>query len=122
MIYIGSLLNVCDNSGVKKVKCIKILKKSAKNFGKIGSVLIVVVKSVKVLNKIKKKDIYKAVIVRTKKNILSKDGSYITFSENSVILLNNKMTPIGSRVFGPISKELRKKDNIKLISLASKIL
>lgn len=121
MIYIGSILNVSDNSGVKKVKCIKVLKCSTKKWGKIGSFLIVVIKSVKILNKMKKKDISKAILVRTKKNIKSFDGSYISFNNNAVLLLNNKLIPIGTRVFGPISKELRTKKNSKLISLASKI-
>lgn len=122
MIYIGSVLNVCDNSGVKKVKCIKILRRSTRKWGRVGDIFIVVIKSVKIINKIKKKDIYKGILVRSKKKIIRKDGSCISFSDNSIVLLNNKLVPIGSRIFGPVSKELRKKKNSKLISLSPSIL
>jgi len=122
MIYIGSVLNVCDNSGVKKVKCIKVLRRSPKKWGRVGDIFIVVIKNLKVFNKIKKKEIYKGILVRSKKKVLRKDGSCICFSENSIILLNNKLVPIGSRIFGPVSRELRSKKNSKLIALSSDIL
>lgn len=122
MIYIGSILTVCDNSGAKKVKCIKVLRKSTRKWGRVGDIVIVVIKSVKFVNKIKKKDIYKAILVRNKKKILRSDGSCISFSDNAVVLLNSKLTPIGSRIFGPISRELRIKRNAKLVSLSSNIL
>ena len=109
MIYIGSILNVCDNSGVKKVKCIKILRKSARKSGKVGDILIVVIKSIKKLKKIKKKDIYKALLVRSKKKIVRSDGTCIFFGDNAVVLLNNKLVPIGTRIFGPVARELRLK-------------
>lgn len=122
MIFTGSLLSVCDNSGVKWVQCIKILGGKPRTFGKPGDIIVVSIKTAKSLSKIKKKDIYKAIIVRVKKKICRDDGSSISFSKNSVVLLNAKGSPIGSRVFGPVAKELRIKKNIKLISLCTKML
>lgn len=122
MIFSGTILNVCDNSGVKWVQCIKILGKRPKAFGKPGDIIVVSIKKTKSLSKIKKKDIYKAIIVRVKKKICREDGSSISFSKNSVVLLNAKGGPIGSRVFGPVARELRVKKNMKLISLCTKML
>lgn len=122
MIFSGTILNVCDNSGVKWVQCIKVLGKRPKAFGKAGDIIVVSIKKVKSLSKIKKKDIYKAIIVRVKKKVCREDGSSISFSKNSVVLLNAKGGPIGSRVFGPVSRELRIKKNIKLVSLCTKML
>ena len=122
MIFNGTILNVCDNSGVKWVQCIKVLGGKPKTFGRPGDIIVVSIKTAKSLSKIKKKDIYKAIIVRVKKKICRPDGSSISFSQNSVVLLNVKGTPIGSRVFGPVAKELRIKKNIKLISLCTKML
>lgn len=122
MIFSGTILNVCDNSGVKWVQCIKILGKRPKAFGKPGDIIVVSIKKTKSLSKIKKKDIYKAIIVRVKKKICREDGSSISFSKNSVVLLNAKGGPIGSRVFGPVARELRIKKNMKLISLCTKML
>lgn len=122
MIFTGTILNVCDNSGVKWVQCLKILGKRPKAFGKAGDIIVVSIKKTKSLSKIKKKDIYKAIIVRIKKKILREDGSSISFSKNSVVLLNAKGSPIGNRVFGPVAKELRTKKNAKLVSLCTKML
>lgn len=122
MIYSGSILNVCDNSGVKWVQCIKVLGVNSKNFGKVGDIVVVSIKKVKFASKIKKKEIYKAIIVRMKKKKVREDGSSVSFSKNSVVLLNSKGVPLGTRIFGPVAKELRIKKNIKLISLCSKIL
>lgn len=122
MIFSGTILNVCDNSGVKWVQCIKILGKRPKAFGKPGDIIVVSIKKTKSLSKIKKKDIYKAIIVRIKKKICREDGSSISFSKNSVVLLNAKGGPIGSRVFGPVARELRIKKNMKLVSLCTKML
>ena len=122
MIFNGTILNVCDNSGVKWVQCIKILGKKPKAFGIPGDIIVVSIKRVKSLSKIKKKDIYKAIIVRVKKKIYREDGSTISFSKNSVVLLNVKGAPIGTRIFGPVAKELRIKKNIKLISLCTKMI
>ena len=122
MIYTGSILQVCDNSGVKLVKCLKILGRKPKSAGNIGDIIVVNVQKIKIFSKIKKKEIYKAVIVRLKKKIKRIDGSYINFTKNSVVLLNNKGFPIGTRIFGPVSKELRIKKHLKLVSLCSKML
>jgi len=122
MIFSGTILNVCDNSGVKWVQCIKILGKRPKAFGKPGDIIVVSIKKTKSLSKIKKKDIYKAIIVRVKKKICREDGSSISFSKNSVVLLNAKGSPIGSRIFGPVARELRVKKNMKLVSLCTKML
>ena len=122
MIFAGTILSVCDNSGVKWVQCLKVLGKRPKAFGKPGDIIVVSIKKVKSLSKIKKKDIYKAIIVRVKKKILREDGSSINFSKNSVVLLNVKGSPIGNRVFGPVAKELRTKKNAKLVSLCTKMI
>lgn len=122
MIFSSSVLNVCDNTGVKWVSCIKVLGGNPRIFGGPGDILVVSIKSTKSLSKIKKKDIFKAIIVRVKKKICREDGSSISFSKNSVVLLNVKGFPIGSRIFGPVAKELRTKKNIKLISLCTKML
>lgn len=121
MIFAGSILQVCDNSGVKFVKCLKVLHNKPKNPGKIGDLIIVNIQSIKTFSKIKRKEIYKAIIVRLKWRLKRKDGSYIKFTKNSVVLLNNKNLPIGTRIFGPLCKELRIKKNLKLISLCSKL-
>jgi large subunit ribosomal protein L14 len=122
MIFTGSLLHVCDNSGVKLVKCLKVLGRKPKSYGKIGDIIVVNIQRIKIFSKIKKKEIYKAVIVRLKKKIRRIDGSYINFNKNSIILLNNKGLPVGTRVFGPVSKELRTKKHLKLVSLCSKMI
>lgn len=122
MIFAGSILQVCDNSGVKFVKCLRILNNYPRNPGKIGNIVIVTIKSIKAFSKIKKKEIYKGIIVRLKFRIKRLDGSFIKFNKNSIVLLNNKLLPIGTRIFGPISREVRVKKNLKLISLCSKII
>lgn len=122
MIFSGSLLSVCDNSGVKLVKCLKVLGRKPRSFGKIGDILVVNIQRIKIFSKIKRKEIFKAIIVRLKKKVQRLDGSYINFSKNSIILLSNKGIPIGTRIFGPVSKELRIKKNSKLVSLCSKMI
>jgi large subunit ribosomal protein L14 len=122
MIYTGSLLHVCDNSGVKMVKCLKVLGRKPKNYGKIGDILVVNIQRIKINSKIKKKEIYKGIIVRLRKQIKRIDGSCISFGKNSIVLLNNKGFPIGNRIIGPVSKELRIKKNLKLVSLCTKML
>jgi len=122
VIFTGTYLSVCDNSGVKWVQCLKVLKQRPKNFGKIGDFIVTSLKSVKSLSKLKKKEIYKGIIVRTKKKIIRKDGSNINFSKNSILLLSAKNMPIGTRTFGAVGKELRIKENAKLISLCPKML
>ena len=122
MIFNGTILNVCDNSGVKWVQCIKVLGGKPRTFGKPGDIIVVSIKKTKSLSKIKKKDVYKAIIVRVKKKICREDGYSISFSKNSVVLLNAKGSPIGSRIFGPVDRELRTRKNLKLTSLCTKML
>jgi len=122
MIYTGTLLHVCDNSGVKLVKCLKILGRRPRSCGKIGDTIVVTIKRIKINSKIKKKEIYKGIIVRLKKKIQRKDGSFINFGKNSIVLLNSKSIPLGNRIFGPVNKELRLKKNLKLVSLCTKML
>jgi len=122
MVFNGTILSVCDNSGVKWVQCLKILGAKPKSYGVPGDIIVVTIKSAKSLSKIKKKDIYKAIIVRVKKKILRNDGSSINFSKNSVVLLNAKGVPVVNRVFGHVAKELRIKKNLKLVSLCTKML
>jgi len=122
MIYAGSKLQVSDNSGVKLVKCLKVLGRRPRSYGKVGDIIVVNIQRIKTFSKIKKKDIYKAVIIRLKKKKMRIDGSLINFGKNSVVLLNNKGFPLATRVFGPVSKELRVKKFLKLASLCPKML
>lgn len=122
MIFIGGNLQVCDNSGVKSVKCLKIYGRQPQKFGKVGDLVLVVIKRIKKFSNIKKKDIYKGIIVRIKKKARRDDGSFISFSRNSIVLLNKRGAPIGTRIFGPVSKELRITRNAKLVTLCPKML
>ncbi len=122
MIQEQTWLNVADNSGAKKVMCIRILGGSGKRYGTVGDVIVVSVKSAIPNAPIKKGEVSKAVIVRTKKEIRRKDGSYIRFDENAAVLLDNQLEPRGTRIFGPVARELRDKDFMKIISLAPEVL
>lgn len=122
MIFIGGLLQVCDNSGVKLVKCLKIYGRNPRSYGISGDMVLVVIKRIKKFSKIKRRKMYKGIIVRVKKKIKRVDGSFISFNRNSIVLLNNKGNPVGTRVFGPVSKELRVKKNAKLVTLCPKML
>ena len=122
MIQMQSKLLVADNSGAKKVMCIKVLGGSKKKFANIGDLIKVSVKDVIPNGKVKKGEVLDAVIVRTKKGISRNDGSYIKFDNNAVVLLNNKGLPIGTRIFGPLTRELRNDKYMKLISLALEVL
>jgi len=122
MIQMQSKLFVADNSGAKKVMCIKVLGGSRKRFAKIGDLIKVSVKVVIPNGKVKKGEVLDAVIVRTRQGVNRQDGSFIKFDSNAVVLLNNKGQPIGTRVFGPITRELRSDKYMKLISLALEVL
>lgn len=122
MIKVGTVLKACDNSGAIRIKCIKILKKRNLGSGQIGDILLVVVKKVKKTSKIKEKTIQKCMLVRYKQAILDKNGNYIKFYDNAAVLLNNKLQPIGTRIFGPVSQLIKKTKNIKLITLCPRIL
>lgn len=108
MIFIESLLNIKDNSGPTKSKCIKILNKSKKKAGSIGDLIIVSIQKIKTTKKFFKGDISKAFIIRTKKNFLRSDGSFIKFDDNTVVLVDNKYNPFASRIKGPIIQEFKK--------------
>ncbi len=122
MIQIQTTLDVADNSGAKKVGCIKVLGGSKRRYASIGDIVVVSVKDAIPHAKVKKGEIYKAVIVRTKKEIGRPDGSHIRFDNNSAVLLNKSMEPIGTRIFGPVARELRAKNFMKIVSLAPEVL
>ena len=121
MIQQESKLDVADNSGAKKVLCIRVLGGSKRRYASIGDLIVVSVKEA-TPGGIKKGTISKAVVVRTKKEIRRKDGSYIRFDDNAVVLLNEAEEPRGSRIFGPVARELRDKDFMRIISLAPEVL
>jgi large subunit ribosomal protein L14 len=122
MVQENTRLNVADNSGAKKVMCIRVLGGSGKKYGTIGDVIVVSVKSAIPNAPVKKGDVSKAVIVRTKKEIRRKDGTYIRFDENAAVLLDNQGEPRGTRIFGPVARELRDKEFMKIVSLAPEVL
>lgn len=122
MIQMTSVLDVADNSGAKKVFCIKVLGGSKRKYASIGDVIIVSVKEAIPNAKVKKGDVARAVIVRTKKEISRADGSYIRFDTNSAVLINKENEPVGTRIFGPVARELRAKKFMKIISLAPEVL
>ena len=122
MIQQESRLNVADNSGAKEVLCIKVLGNSGQDFAKIGDTIVVTVKDAIPAGGIKKGTVSKAVIVRTKNKLRRKDGSYIRFDDNAVVLLNNSEEPRGTRIFGPVARELREAGFMKIVSLAPEVL
>ena len=121
MIYPQTMLEVADNTGAKKIMCIRILG-SNKKYAKIGDSIIAVVKEALPNMVIKKSDIIRAIIVRTKKTIRRNDGMYIRFDDNAAVIVNNENNPRGTRVFGPVSREIREKNLLKIVSLASEVL
>lgn len=122
MIQMQSLLNAADNSGARRVMCIKVLGGSHRRYANIGDIIKVAVKEALPNSKVKKGDVYFAVVVRTKKGLRRKDGSAIRFDTNAVVLLNTQKQPIGTRIFGPIARELRDSKFMKIISLAPEVL
>ena len=122
MIQMQTKLEVADNSGAKLVKCVKVLGGSKRMTASLGDVIVVAVQQVLPGNKMKKSDVKKAVIVRTKYPIRREDGSYIRFDKNSVVILGNSNDPVGTRIFGPVARELRNKNFTKICSLAPEVL
>ena len=122
MIQMQTILDVADNSGAKKVQCIKVLGGSKRRYAGIGDVIKVSVKEAMPRGKVKKGDVYNAVVVRTAKGVRRPDGSVIRFDVNSAVLLNNKLEPIGTRIFGPVTRELRGDKFMKIVSLAPEVL
>ncbi|XBC42049.1 MAG: 50S ribosomal protein L14 [Buchnera aphidicola (Kaburagia rhusicola rhusicola)] len=122
MIQEQSILDVADNSGARFVLCIKVLGGSRRRYANIGDVIKVAIKEAIPRGKVKKGEIYKAVVVRTKKGIKRIDGSIIRFDTNSCVILNNNDQPLGTRIFGPVTRELRNEQFMKIISLAPEVL
>ncbi len=122
MIQPRSILEVADNSGAKKVQCIKVYGGFHKKYARLGDIIMVSVKEALPDSNIKKGDKAKAVVVRTKKEFRRPDGSYIRFDQNAVVLINAQKEPIGTRIFGPVARELRWKEFMKIISLAPEVL
>ncbi|MCE2390813.1 MAG: 50S ribosomal protein L14 [Proteobacteria bacterium] len=122
MIQTESILNVADNSGARKVQCIKVLGGSRRRYATIGDIIKVSVKEALPNSRVKKKQLHNAVIVRTCKAVGRSDGSYIRFDDNSVVLLDPNREPIGTRIFGPVARELRSKRFMKIVSLAPEVL
>jgi large subunit ribosomal protein L14 len=122
MVQMQTILDVADNSGAKKVMCIKVLGGSKRKYASVGDVIVVSIREAIPNAKVKKGDVAKAVIVRTKKEIPRPDGSYIRFDGNSAVLINKDNEPIGTRIFGPVARELRARKFAKIISLAPEVL
>ncbi len=122
MIQAETRLTVADNSGARVLYCIKVLGGSKRRYAGIGDIIVVSVKEAIPNAKVKKGDVLKAVVVRTKKEIRRPDGSYIRFDDNSAVLINNQREPMGTRIFGPVARELRAKRFMKIVSLAPEVL
>ena len=130
MIQVETMLDVADNSGVKKVQCIKILGGTRRRYASVGDIIVVAVKDSQPSygikdstgKKVHTKAVLRAVVVRTKKSVRRKDGSYIKFDDNAVAIIDLKGEPKGSRIFGPVARELREKNFIKIVSLAPEVL
>lgn len=122
MIQQESRLNVADNSGAKEVLCIRVLGGTKRRYASVGDTIVVSVKSALTSSSLKKGTVSKAVIVRTKKAVRRKDGSYIRFEDNAAVLLNPNNEPRGTRIFGPVARELREKQFMKIVSLAPEVL
>lgn len=122
MIQVQSRMNVADNSGAKEVMCIKVLGGSKRRYASVGDIVVVSVKDALPNSKVKKGDVAKAVIVRTIHKLKRADGSYIRFDENSAVLVNANKEPVGTRIFGPVARELRAKSFVKIVSLAPEVI
>lgn len=122
MIQVQSILDVADNSGAKKVQCIRVIGGSLRRYARIGDRIVVSVKETLPESNVKKGTVAKAVVVRTKKELRRPDGSYIRFDQNAVVLINAEGDPIGTRIFGPVARELRWKEFMKIVSLAPEVL
>ncbi|HEX3345368.1 MAG TPA: 50S ribosomal protein L14 [Polyangiaceae bacterium] len=122
MIQMRTILEVADNSGAKRVQCLKVLGGSRRRYAAVGDVIVVSVKEALPGAKVKKGEVAQAVVVRTRHQMSRADGSYIRFDENSAVLINKEREPIGTRIFGPVARELRAKKFMKIISLAPEVL
>jgi large subunit ribosomal protein L14 len=122
MIQVQTKMTVADNSGAKKVSCIRVLGGTRRRYARVGDIIVVAVKEALPHSKVKKGDVMRAVVVRTVKETRRPDGSYIRFDDNSAVLINPQGDPIGTRIFGPVARELRAKRFMKIISLAPEVL
>jgi len=122
MIQQQTILNVADNTGAKKIMCIRVLGGSRRRFGRIGDVIVASVKEAIPNGTVKKGQVVKAVVVRTHKEIRREDGSYIRFDDNAAVVIDNNNNPRGTRIFGPVARELRAKDFMKIVSLAPEVI
>ena len=122
MIQTETVLNIADNSGARKVLCIKVLGGSKKRYARIGDIVTVSIRAAIPNSKVEKGKIFQAVIVRTKKELRRNDGSYIRFDDNAAVLINKDNQPIGTRIFGPVARELRNKGFMKIVSLAPEVI
>lgn len=122
MIQMQTNLDVADNSGAKRVMCIKVLGGSKRKYATVGDIIVVSVKEAIPRGRVKKGDVMKAVVVRVSKDIARPDGSVIRFDRNAAVLINNQKEPIGTRIFGPVPRELRAKNHMKIVSLAPEVL
>ena len=122
MIQMQTNLDVADNSGARRVQCIKVLGGSKRKYASVGDIIVVSVKEAIPRGRVKKGDVMRAVVVRTAKDIRRPDGSAIRFDRNAAVLVNAQMEPIGTRIFGPVTRELRSKNHMKIVSLAPEVL
>ena len=122
MIQTQTLLEIADNSGARKVMCIKVLGGSRRRYARVGDIIKVAIKEAIPTGRVKKGQVAEAVVVRTKKDIKREDGSSIRFDDNAAVLVNTQKQPIGTRIFGPVSRELRSKDFMRIISLAPEVI
>ena len=122
MIQLRTVLEVADNSGAKVVQCIKVLGGSRRRYARVGDIIVVALKEVEPHGALKKGEVKKAVVVRTRKEIRRAEGSYIKFDSNAAVLINDTKEPLGTRIFGPVARELRAKRYMKILSLAPEVL
>ncbi len=122
MIQVETVLDIADNSGAKSVKCIKVLGGSRRRYASVGDIIVVAVHEALPGSKVRKGDTVKAVVVRTKKELRRSDGSYIKFDSNSAVIINAQKEPVGTRIFGPVARELRAARFMKIVSLAPEVL
>ena len=122
MIQMQTILDAADNSGAKRLCCIKVLGGSKRRYATVGDIIVVSVKEAIPHGKVKKGEVYRAVVVRTTKEVGRRDGSYLRFDQNSAVLINPQGEPVGTRIFGPVARELRAKKFMKIISLAPEVL
>ena len=122
MIQMQTVLDVADNTGARSVMCIKVLGGSKRRYASVGDIIKVSIRDAAPRGRVKKGDVYSAVVVRTAKGVRRPDGSLVKFDKNAAVLLNNKLEPIGTRIFGPVTRELRSERFMKIVSLAPEVL